>query len=437
MASSKQMLSSLASRPLLESAARKIVLSGPSGFLGTHVLDSILDVHQIRIENGEEPGEVILLSSSPGNMMRRLESKYGEKKMKTIRASRVDYFTQHSVDTWRDHLGSLGVLGDKATFVNLAAVAGPIPGKLDAMMDVNYLAPIAAAKACEQLGFGHWVQSSTQATNAERAGQVPYSRHKAMADFALTRIEELPVTIACLGLIYSKADGLIGQSRDSQATLNLIDLSLLPLTPIMGNGSAPLQPQEVTDAAQRIVYLAMTDPSLRPVQLKQMSQQQLPKCPQVDTVRFYDAVGPETISILEMLQRFASYQGVGRSFRPVHVDYRNMERVLNVKSLGNLNRQFVSLLRSEQDADRPIIGNPDVWASLLGDGSALTTMDEAFQKNNTACGDTRRFPYLATIQWALQNPRVIPPGIALGAEILHAYLFLPEAGRLLHEKNRN
>jgi hypothetical protein len=32
----------------------------------------------------------------------------------------------------------------------------------------------------------------------------------------------------------------------------------------------------------------------------------------------------------------------------VHVDYRNFERVLNVASLGNLTRQFVSLLRSEQ-----------------------------------------------------------------------------------------
>lgn len=57
-------------------------------------------------------------------------------------------------------------------FVNLAAVAGPVPGIPDAMMDVNYKAPAAAAKACETLGFGHWVQSSTQATNAERGGQV-------------------------------------------------------------------------------------------------------------------------------------------------------------------------------------------------------------------------------------------------------------------------
>lgn len=178
---------------ILGCAPKKIVLSGPSGFLGAHVLDSILDVHEARMAKGLDPGEVILMSSSPGNMMKRLQRKYGEGKMKTIRASRVDYFTQHEVDTWRDQLGSLGKLlkdiyarirgfmtfmflkglkGEKATFINLAALAGPVGGKLESMMDVNYKAPVAAAKACQQLGFGHWVQSSTQATNSERAGQV-------------------------------------------------------------------------------------------------------------------------------------------------------------------------------------------------------------------------------------------------------------------------
>lgn len=94
---------------ILECSAKKVVLSGPSGFLGSHVLDSILDVHQHRKQNGLDPGEVILLSSSPGNMMKRLHSKYGEQKMKTIRASRVDYFSQHDSETWRDQLGSLGL----------------------------------------------------------------------------------------------------------------------------------------------------------------------------------------------------------------------------------------------------------------------------------------------------------------------------------------
>lgn len=55
-----------------------------------------------------------------------------------------------------------------------------------------------------------------------------------MTDFALSHMNNLPVSIASLGLLYSKRDGLIGQHRDEESgQLNLIDLSLLPLTPIM------------------------------------------------------------------------------------------------------------------------------------------------------------------------------------------------------------
>jgi nucleoside-diphosphate-sugar epimerase len=201
--------------PVLNCDAKHVVLSGPSGFLGSHVLDSILDVHATRMNSGLDPGEVVLLSGSPGNLMRRLQSKYGYEKMKTVRASRVDYFNQHDIDTWRDHMGSLGwkkhsilvmgftclniivcvfliasigLKGPNCVFVNLAAVAGPVGGRLDAMMDVNYKAPVAAARACADLGFGHWVQSSTQATNSERAGQV-YQ--------VLTRCSEKGVLTCC------------------------------------------------------------------------------------------------------------------------------------------------------------------------------------------------------------------------------------------------
>ena len=93
-------------------------------------------------------------------------------------ASRVDYYTQHDPTVWKDNFLSLGLEGEECVFVNLAAVAGPVAGIKDAMMDVNYKAPVAAAQAASELKFGHWVQSSTQATRAERAGQVMYSRAK-------------------------------------------------------------------------------------------------------------------------------------------------------------------------------------------------------------------------------------------------------------------
>jgi hypothetical protein len=40
------------------------------------------------------------------------------------------------------------------------------------------------------------------------------------------------------------------------------------------------------------------------------------------------------MSILEMLRKFAFVHGNTR-FVPVYIGYRNMERILNVQSLGN------------------------------------------------------------------------------------------------------
>jgi len=282
---------------------------------------------------------------------------------------------------------------------------------------------VAAATACESLKFGHWIQSSTQATNTERAGQVPYSRGKAMADSALSRMENLPVTIASLGLLYCKEDGVVGQSGHG---LNLIDIAMLPLTPIMGTGTAPMQPQEIMDAAERIAFLAFSDPAARPMQKLEPDVKRKESKLRSFTFRFYDAVGPEELSILELLEKFAYYRGV-KNFRPVHVGYRNFEMLLNIKSLGNLNRQFVSLLRSEQHGEIPLYGNPKVWASLLGEGSTLTTLDEAFAPQCDLRSKTQnlkvppRYPISAILRMVFENPRVIKPGLALLIEMLSCY----------------
>ena len=39
--------------------------------------------------------------------------------------------------------------------------------------------------------------------------QVPYSQGKAMADFYLSQIAQMPVTIACVGLLYCKVCSFI------------------------------------------------------------------------------------------------------------------------------------------------------------------------------------------------------------------------------------
>jgi len=359
--------------------------------------------------------------------MSRLTRQYGQDRLATVRASRVDYFHQHDYDSWLDQLGSLGMGGSDAVFINLAGIAGPINGRPQAMQAINYRAPMAAARACEQLGFGHFIQSSTQATKAERAGQVPYSRWKAMCDYALSRLGGLPVSVFVVGMLYCKEQGVVGQRGDN---LNMVDLTLLPFTPIMGNGKAPLQPLEVCDAAQRIAFMALTEPTERPVQPLDPSWSKdawaRPKtsASRAYTLRTYDAVGPETMSLLELMQRFARVNG--RELKPVFVDYRNFEMVLNVASLGNLNRQFVSLLRSEQDAERPIVGNPAVFERLLGDGARLARLEDGAgaapgEVEEGARPARRSFPISKTALWVAKNPGVIIPGAHLVLEAVGTY----------------
>jgi phosphoglycolate phosphatase-like HAD superfamily hydrolase len=93
------------------------------------VVQSILQVHQFRKDHGLNPGELVILSSRPGRLMEKLVKEHGLSKMSTVRASRVDYYTQHDIETWIDNLGSLGLEGENCVFVNLAAVAGPDGGR--------------------------------------------------------------------------------------------------------------------------------------------------------------------------------------------------------------------------------------------------------------------------------------------------------------------
>jgi hypothetical protein len=98
----------------------------------------------------------------------------------------------------------------------------------------------------------------------------------------------------------------------------------------------------------------------------------------------------------------------------VYIDYRNMESILNVMSLGNLNRQFVSLLRSEQDdlKTEPFIGDPAVWDGLLGSDETvhLTKIDEAFVIPEPRRFPVLKFPFGTLAKLVVRNPRVILPG---------------------------
>jgi hypothetical protein len=75
-----------------------VAISGPAGFLGSRVVDNILDVHEHRQAAGLEPGELLLLSSSPGHLMERLTRKYGAERMKTVRRG---FHSDSEAASWR------------------------------------------------------------------------------------------------------------------------------------------------------------------------------------------------------------------------------------------------------------------------------------------------------------------------------------------------
>mmetsp|Transcript_2560 Transcript_2560/g.9339 ORF Transcript_2560/g.9339 Transcript_2560/m.9339 type:complete len:160 (-) Transcript_2560:978-1457(-) len=81
-----------------------------------------------------------------------------------------------------------------------------------------------------------------------------------MCDFTLARMPKLPVSLLITGLLYCRDARVVGQAGE---VMNLVDLALLPVTPVMGDGSAPLQPLEVGDCAARIAALALGEASLR------------------------------------------------------------------------------------------------------------------------------------------------------------------------------
>jgi hypothetical protein len=102
------------------------------------------------------------------------------------------------------------------------------------------------------------------------------------------------------------------------------------------------QPLDVSDAAQRLAFLALSEPASRPLQAEYdqptaassstlvassnaaaaLSSASASSGPRMRT---YDAVGPETMTLLDMLKFFARLNG--NTLRPVFVDYRNFEKV--------------------------------------------------------------------------------------------------------------
>ena len=112
--------------------------------------------------------------------------------------------------------------GPDAVFINLAALAGPRQDRPDAMMAVNYRAPLAAARVRgAQLRPLDPILHAGGEGGARGSGAVqPLESHGGLL---LARLERLPVSVFTLGLLYCKTQGVVGQRGDK---LNMVDLTL-------------------------------------------------------------------------------------------------------------------------------------------------------------------------------------------------------------------
>lgn len=87
-----------------------------------------------------------------------------------------------------------------------------------------------------------------------------------------------------------------------------------------------------------------------------------------------------------------------------------------------MNRQFVSLLRSEQDTDKPVIGDYTIWEKLIGEEAKLASLQDSFDPARGGVTPSRKFPIQGLFRWIVKNPGVLLPGIAVVSETLVAAL---------------
>ena len=88
-----------------------------------------------------------------------------------------------------------------------------------------------------------------------------------------------------------------------------------------------------------------------------------------------------------------------------------------------MNRQFVSLLRSEQDTQIPVIGDPKVWEKILGPRAQLTKLEYAFDPKRGGSLPSRSFPFLGMAKWVYRKPSKFIPFFNHSILIIKPYYY--------------
>ena len=194
----------------------RVLLTGATGFIGHHL-------HRALLEQGHE---VIACSRRPPDLPCQAFIP-------------CDFDQDLDADDWRPRLDGVDAV------INAVGIIRPSRHQRFDALHTN--APIALFKACTQAGVHRVIQISALGADAQAA--TPYHLSKRAADDCLAQ-QPLNWLILRPSLVY-------GPGSTSSALF--AGLAALPLTPLIGDGTQPIQPIHINDLVRAVLTALGTD----------------------------------------------------------------------------------------------------------------------------------------------------------------------------------
>ena len=228
----------------------RILITGATGFIGHHLIDAL----------HARGHEIVACVHRARPVPER----------KRVRTRAVDYMRDVEPVHWLDRLQGVDAVINAVGILRESGSA--------TFRALHEAAPQALFAACGQTGVRRVIQIS--ALGAEPGATSAYHRSKLAADNAL-RNSDLDWTVVQPSLVFG---------TDGASTRLFLQLAALPVTPLVGPGTQPVQPIHVDDLALLVTRLVEDDMGVR------------------ETV---PAVGREPVSFRDLLAGYRRQLGLG------------------------------------------------------------------------------------------------------------------------------
>lgn len=271
----------------------RILLTGATGFIGSHLARAL----------GREGHQLVLV----GRHVSRLQSEYPDSEV-----HKLDYSLANQMTDWRPMLSGVDAV------INAVGIIRETGGQR--FSDLHEKTPIALFHAAERAGVKKVIQIS--ALGADATAQSQYHLTKKAADDALTKLD-LEWVILRPSIVY-------GPGAKSMALLSA--MAALPFVPLTNQGEQAIQPIHVDDLVQAVL-----------------------KCiePQGPVRRVIDLVGPEPLTMRQLMEKQRHWLGLGR-LRPISVPYSlalQAARIAGLPGTGPITRESVEMLQAGNTGD--------------------------------------------------------------------------------------